>query len=99
MLFIQALFMLSFSIFTGYYFGLFAMLIPLLLSCHFYDIYIVAIYCQQKINTYRIPKMQAVVVADKPQPKPDKPSNNNNQPQVIYVPAPYQQPIRHVNDI
>ena len=97
MLFIQALFMLLFSIFTGYYFGLFAVLIPLLLSCHFYDIYIVAIYCQQKINTYRIPKMQAVVVADKPQSKPDKPSNNQpstNQPQVIYVPAPYQQPIR-----
>ena len=107
MLFIQALFMLLFSIFTGYYFGLFALLIPLLLSCHFYDVYIVSIYCQQKINTYRIPKMQAVVVMDKPQPKPSQNKDDNEQkeqapiqqqqPQVIYVPAPYQQPIRYVN--
>ena len=101
MLFIQALFMLLFSIFTGYYFGLFAMLIPLLLSCHFYDVYIVAIYCQQRINTYRIPKMQAVVVMDKDRndksQQTEQPQPPPQQPKVIYVPAPYQQPIRYVD--
>eukprot|EP01083_Nonionella_stella_P202758 740432_1 len=103
MLFIQALFMLLFSIFTGYYFGIFAMLIPLLLSCHFYDIYIVAVYCKQQINTKRIPRMQAVVAMDKVQPPPQQTGQVEHkqqaqpQPQVIYVPAPPQQPIYYVN--
>jgi len=95
MLLIQGFFMLLYSIFTGYYFGLFALLIPLLLSCHFYDVYIVCVYCQQGINTQRIPKMQAVIVHETEQP-----SGNGGgvQSKVIYVPAPQQQPVRFVNE-
>merc|ERR1712129_218561 len=82
MLFVTALFMILFSAFTGYYYGFFALMIPMLLSCHFYDVYIVCVYCHQGINTRRIPKMKAIV---------------NEQPQVVYVAADDNRPIVYVN--
>ena len=86
--------MLLFSCFTGYYFGLFTMLIPMLLSCHFYDVYIVAVYCQQGVNTRRIPRMKAVVVMDADKGKQNQ---SQTQPQVVYVTAPAEQPIVYMD--
>mmetsp|Transcript_18966 Transcript_18966/g.30190 ORF Transcript_18966/g.30190 Transcript_18966/m.30190 type:complete len:487 (-) Transcript_18966:287-1747(-) len=83
-LLVQAFFMVLYSVFTGYYFGIFAILIPLLLSCHYYNVYIVCVYCEQRINTSRIPKMQAVIIAD--------------QNEIIYVSAPKPDPVKYVND-
>ena len=79
----------------------------MLLSCHFYNVYIVAVWSCQEVNIARIPRMQAVVVGgtDVPQPKPQNMEQKEQstavvpqqQPKVIYVPAPYQQPISYVN--
>merc|ERR1712083_1055679 len=83
-LYIEGLFMMLFSCFTGYIYSLFAMMVPLLLTCHFYDVYVLMSYCQQNINTARIPRMQAVVMEGQP---------NTGGTKVIYVAAPTQQPI------
>ena len=90
-LYIEALFMMFFSCFTGYVYSLFAILVPLLLSCHFYDVYVLLIYCQQRINTRRIPRMQAVVVEGQPSP-------STGAPKVVYVSAPEGNPIQYVSE-
>merc|ERR1712079_244522 len=88
-LYIEGLFMMLFSCFTGYIYSLFAILVPLLLTCHFYDVYVLMSYSKQNINTARIPRMQAVVVEGQP-------DNAGNK--VIYVAAPAQQPIQYVTE-
>ena len=90
-LYIEGLFMMLFSVFTGYVYSLFAILVPLLLSCHFYDVYVLMMYCQQRVNTKRIPRMQAVVVEGQPSP-------STGAPKVVYVAAPDRPPIQYVTE-
>lgn len=90
-LYIQSLFMLLYSCFTGYYYSLFALLVPLLLSCQFYDVYVLLIYCQQRINTRRIPRMHAVVVEGQQSPA-------TGAAKVVYVAAPEGNAIQYVTE-
>merc|ERR1719242_1126471 len=90
-LYLQAIFMMLFSCFTGYYYSLFAVLVPLLLSCHFYDVYVLMMYCHQRVNTKRIPRMHAVVVEGQS-------DVTGSGPKVIYVAAPERPPIEYVTE-
>jgi len=90
-LYIEGLFMMLFSVFTGYIYSLFAILVPWLLSCHFYDVYVLLLYSKQRVNTARIPRMQAVVVEGQPSPSTGAP------PKVVYVAAPDRPTIQYVD--